>query len=518
MIGYILNACWLLLFWSVGLLGFAYFGPPQWTGWISERPWVRDELFVRLDAFFTRSSASDSQVIARLETLEGELNFRPSSELVFLRARIGQRFSDGTVVSSGTRSRAVLTLSDDSRLTLAPNSTLLLEIPEGQKDSGVVNLRVVQGQVAAQKDKKSDLRVKLVTPRGQVRELAEERLAVFAPRQGIGGENVVTRERSVEAEPKLLPIQEYIGKVQDLPVAIQQQSTDSFVAAPEVNDLPVLQAPSIPAVAQPTSTIPVPVEKRELRFEPLDVTHLETFELRPVAESRAIEIRPLESESFVLKELPRLAALEPTQIPEVPIRPLVSELVELKPPAVVQTEAPPVVAPIEVTAEEKKEAEFVAPVTPPPPRTPAALVPALPVPDMKPVLPAQLASPSNEEADEGGAEEVEQEVVKRPRKTQFEKPPEGNDLSRSLYLERTGNKDGARRLRARAITREGYSSNFEIVRSVLEDQIDGALQSSNCSEAQAVLQNAKNAFPKDKSVDRWVSQMRNRMSKQCKSN
>ena len=44
----LMNAAAMLLFWTVGLLGFAYFGPPQWTSWVSNQAWVQDEVFVRV--------------------------------------------------------------------------------------------------------------------------------------------------------------------------------------------------------------------------------------------------------------------------------------------------------------------------------------------------------------------------------------------------------------------------------------------------------------------------------------
>jgi hypothetical protein len=376
--------------------------------------------------------------------------------------------------------------------------------------------------VAAQKDRKSELRLKLVTPKGQTQEVSQDKIAVFAPRASIAGENVVTRDARVTTGPKLVPIQEYIGKVQDLPVEVQKEAFESFeeVAPPE--DLPVAATP-VPEVVEArvpaaVKAVDVTPPKPELRFEALDLSHLETFELRPVNESRIVEIRPTLSESLELKELPRVAALTPSQIPEIPIQPTESDLIELK------EEAKPVPTPV-ITAQPIVDEPVAPNLAVPPIEKPvvlAPLVPEIPSPDLKPEpvpnktpVPSETAAASSSDG-EGDSEVVEQEVVRRPSKTQFEKPPEGNDLSRSLYMERAGKKDVARRLRARAITKEGYSNNFEIVRTVLEDQVASALESSDCDGAGSVLDNAKNAFPKDPSVDRWMAQMRNRIRRQCK--
>ena len=193
-------------------------------------------------------------------------------------------------------------------------------------------------------------------------------------------------------------------------------------------------------------------------------------------------------------------------------------LIELK------EEAKPVPTPV-ITAQPIVDEPVAPNLAVPPIEKPvvlAPLVPEIPSPDLKPEpvpnktpVPSETAAASSSDG-EGDSEVVEQEVVRRPSKTQFEKPPEGNDLSRSLYMERAGKKDVARRLRARAITKEGYSNNFEIVRTVLEDQVASALESSDCDGAGSVLDNAKNAFPKDPSVDRWMAQMRNRIRRQCK--
>src|SRR5690606_37951561 len=85
---------------TVGGFGYVYFGPPQHTRIISRTDFYRNHVGPLLDRIFLSNSQNSVSVGYLLES-RGDLTYRPSSELVFLPARDGQRLFGGTLVSTG---------------------------------------------------------------------------------------------------------------------------------------------------------------------------------------------------------------------------------------------------------------------------------------------------------------------------------------------------------------------------------------------------------------------------------
>ncbi len=182
-LGYLLGGILII----IGGLGFIYFGPPQITKHITRTQFFKNFLGPKLDKIFLIDQ-SNSFSIGHLDETEGDLTYRPSSELVFLPAREGQRLFGGTLVSTGPNSKGTITLIDDSELVLEENSTILLEIPEDFEISGAMDLQVLSGSVSAERKQEGtaaakSIKVNLVNTAGQRQELKREKLVIVAKDQ-----------------------------------------------------------------------------------------------------------------------------------------------------------------------------------------------------------------------------------------------------------------------------------------------------------------------------------------------
>lgn len=167
----------------VGGLGFVYFGPPQVTKYITRTAFFKNVLGPELDKIFLINQ-SNAVAIGLLDQADGDLSYRPSSELVFLPAREGQRLFGGTLVSTGPNSQGTITLLDDSELKLDENSTVLLEIPEDFETTGAMDLQVLSGSVSAERKNaaptQKQIKINLLNSKGEKREFKREKLVIAA--------------------------------------------------------------------------------------------------------------------------------------------------------------------------------------------------------------------------------------------------------------------------------------------------------------------------------------------------
>lgn len=223
----IFNGIFLLSFSVFALVGYSYFGPYDHTAWLTNQEFFQRYVTTRLDRILLSIGTSNGIYVGRLSIVRGDLRFRPTNELVFLPARLGQRLHGGTFLSTGARSSAVIKLLDDSEIRVEPNSTLLLSA-EDRTSAGAdaaITLKILQGRVTAEKLSRADSAssIKLVTPGGKTEKLATKKLVVLAP-------EVKVDPRRVEAafvdfvKESVMQSAEYIGSAEAAPTVEQLES------------------------------------------------------------------------------------------------------------------------------------------------------------------------------------------------------------------------------------------------------------------------------------------------------
>lgn len=176
-----LNQLLLLAFFALAGVGYIYLYPRQ-AGFLTKTDVYRFYLGPHLDKLFALGG-QNSITVGYLVEADGEITHRPATELVSMPAYDGQRFGRGTLVSTGDGANATLALFDNSQLRLEPNSTILLEAPNEEGEVSSITLKIVTGGVTARKSANSQIKIKLVTPKGTTKVLAEEAVAVVAPRK-----------------------------------------------------------------------------------------------------------------------------------------------------------------------------------------------------------------------------------------------------------------------------------------------------------------------------------------------
>lgn len=206
----VLRVLLLAVFLSLAAFGFLLFGPAQYTQSIKQNAFYKTNIEPWLMKLISLAGIQEDFVASLLKST-GEISYRPETELLYQPANQGQKFSRRTLVSSGAASNAFIRLLDDSQITLDENSVVLIDLKKDESGkSSSLTLKVMQGAVVAQKAKTSKMAVKIVTARGQEREVTEEKLQIVAPRkiqrEGLG---------AVQTE-------EYIGAVQDAKVLAQE--------------------------------------------------------------------------------------------------------------------------------------------------------------------------------------------------------------------------------------------------------------------------------------------------------
>jgi hypothetical protein len=205
-----LNQLLLLVFVLFGAVGYVYLYPRQ-AGFVTKTDVYRFYVGPNLDRLFA-FGGQESATVGYLVEADGDLSYRPASELVPLPAFDGQRFGRGTLVSTGDGARATIALYDDSKLQLEPNSTILLEAPGEGFEVSSITLKVIGGSVTAEKSAASQVDIKVITPRGTVKALTQEKVAVIAPRK------VVTADKPDALRNLGAETEEFVGAL-DKPLA-----------------------------------------------------------------------------------------------------------------------------------------------------------------------------------------------------------------------------------------------------------------------------------------------------------
>ena len=228
-----LKQFFLVSFLAVAALGYVFFGPAEHTRVVTETEVYRMYLlpvFNRLMAL----TGNETEVVGQLVKAEGEVQYRASSELVYQRAQSGQRFTKRTLVSSGEKSRGVVSLIDESKIELEENSVILLDIKADQKTGlSSLTLKVVQGAATAQKSATSKMQVKIINSKGEEKALSQEKVSVIAPRK-VKSVSATKAEKNISSETD-----EYIGPAVDNLAQLQQKLEEQKVA--ELNEQQILQ-------------------------------------------------------------------------------------------------------------------------------------------------------------------------------------------------------------------------------------------------------------------------------------
>jgi hypothetical protein len=189
------------LFLGIGLIGYTYFGPPKYTHSL-KRSYVFQTYISPTIEKMLSGTGEPQETVAFLKAGNGDLSFRPRSELVFRPAGEGQTLFGGTLVSAGPNSRATITLIDDSTLTLESNSTILLEEPERNATEKSITLKVIQGTIAAQKEQSSKLNVKIVSAKGVVKSVSKDQktVVIAQKKKTVSGDNSKLRVEEEEVD------------------------------------------------------------------------------------------------------------------------------------------------------------------------------------------------------------------------------------------------------------------------------------------------------------------------------
>ena len=285
----LLKALLLFAFLFVGLMGYLYFGPSQYTGFVTRTSFFRLQIAPVFDRLLS-SGGVDSEMIAYLEEGDGDVAYRPNTELVSLPARSGQSLSAGTLVSTGEGAVATVSLVDQSKIRLEPNSTILLDAPREGDGLSSVTLKIVTGAVVAEKSKASDIQIRVVTPKGVSKTLTDQKLTIVTPRRS------ERQTRTLLLAPKT--DEEFIG-VTDKPVQeiqkrieIEDRSMRLASIAPPEEPEPIRPlAMAVETPPPPPVYIPLP-PSTGLQLAPVEVSRLPASvpEPFPAGDSKAVEL------------------------------------------------------------------------------------------------------------------------------------------------------------------------------------------------------------------------------------
>ena len=463
----------LAAFFFVGGMGYSYFGPSEYTSFVTSRSFFRMYWIPTLDRLLS-ASGDHSVTVGLLDEGAGELSYRPSSELVFLPARVGQRLYGGTLVSSGEGSRAVITLNDTSKLVLEDNSTVLLESSDEGVEAGSITLKVIKGSVSAEQTEKSTANVKIVTPKGVSKTLSSKKVVVVSTQRSIDPRSIspVHRLAAIEEQPK-----EFVGLAEE--------------------------SPSIKEI-----------ERKLIKNEPIPV--IEVSATAPVARA---------NDSDLEKDKEKEKAIEPVIAPPtieaLPAPPLPPEVVvELPAPSAA---AVAVVTPLPSSVPASSASVTLIPNSAP---APASIAPAVPAPAVSATnaknLPPVKIDIKNHTPKTQTAATVPppplplRKVGSRRAKAvaKFAAGPDGNDLTNAIYAQRAGDLETAQRLMARALTRPEYASNGfnDGTRLALESLLDSYIEAGDCSQASNIVESVTRSFGSDPSARAWSSTWRSKVS------
>jgi hypothetical protein len=471
MISKVLTAFASGLFLLFSTIGFLYFGPVEHTGFISRGAFFQQKIAPYFDVLFSTAD-SDGVMIGYLSSGDGDLTFRPSSELVFLPARVGQRLSGGTVFSSGEESSALITLVDNSQITLEPNSTVLLDAPKGATDDGgTVSLKVIKGAVSAEKkNADSKINLRIVTPRGRVTKVTKEKLVVVAPK--------------VEKDPRALKtIKDLMNDTTD------EEYLGNALNAPNIKDiekdLKLGKVSSDIKGALPLSAIMTKSTYSEAPLVPPPslesaASKIEADDRRPASIGTVQqEQSPAAMDASALAQLPTIQ----TNVAPVVESPTVSATRDSKLADVSSEELQAVAQGGKVAADEidslindsKKATEVKA--LPPPPPTPAA---------------PRVVGPSK------------RIIIKKDKVAKFAAGPAGNDITNAMFASRQGDSEESQRLFASALTRKEYhSTGFnDAMRVALDGIMEGHVTAGDCELASDQYGNVERGYVNDRGAAR----------------
>ncbi len=253
----------LLVFLALAALGFVYFGPVEYTGVVTRTDFYRYYLGPHLDRFMSLTGQG-SLTIAYLFDSEGSVDFTPGNDTVTLPARPGQRFSRRTTVSTSSRSRAVIALVDDSKVTLEANSTILLDIPTDDSTEALT-LKVLGGSVTAERSATSTTQITIVSPKGVAKELTQAKLAVVTTKAAPGAADVAKDSQEFFGTPEE-PLEAIQSKLATARREELQNADTGFEAVADAEE----QARAAEAARAPASEAEaVPVEpERPTSFAP----------------------------------------------------------------------------------------------------------------------------------------------------------------------------------------------------------------------------------------------------------
>ena len=471
-----------IFFLMFALLGYSYFGPPYYTHYLTSNVIFRRYIGPAMDRMVL-SGQQENISVGYLSLARGDLTFRPSTELVFLPAREGQRFYGGTLVSSGEQSDATITLADNSHLSLAANSTVYLEYPQGGMENGVIQLKVIKGTVEAeQTEADSKLRVKLVTPRGRVARVERRKLVVVAPTQIID-----PRKRNpAQLLSDLKPKQEFVGIVDEAPAV-----KDIEKALIEGRPLNVVQRKEIFEKIDPELEAELNRPRNTVKVLPLIPGASSAIK---VADEPATSITPSTTSTLVAP------AVVPAIAPAVVAPPALPPVAVVTPPVI----APP--APTPPVPTFKPTVSAPRPVA----RTLPRKLPRMPAAVEKPLVVAQPAV-------ERRAPIEERKAKPRQNVKSFEAPPSGSELSGAMFAAKQGDKDTAKRLVASALTKSEYGTSAfnDATRFAVDELMQGYMDSNDCPQAKNTILNVSRAYPNNDDAKTWSKKWRDTYKQKC---